>query len=306
MSDLAFIPRTDWTIRDKQLANRAVCDTNGKLPNGRKRLCGAWTLYGSKQSRSNRESSSEVASKGTNPNVGKYSRLRCKCWGCSRCGPRKAKQYRFQILRAVDRAKLTRLFTLTLDPRNIATTAEAEVFYSHYESNKAGRVSCTCLTCVRIQRRAVPHIRECWNKLRVYLHRRFGEAPKYIAVLEFQKTTGLAHLHIVIDRYIEHAWAKNVWSRIGGGEHVHLRGIDAHRAAAYLSKYLSKELLLSAPEGIRRVTTSRSINFDKKSSEYQWRLLKSAIERFYVIFEKAAEQVLRDDEGELDAFVVRE
>lgn len=306
MNSEAFTPRDQWTEEDRRRANHAAADASGKLPNGRKRLCGAWTLRGLKPHRSKHE-----GVRGHTSQLGgrehKYSRLRCKSWGCSQCGPRKAKQYRAQIVKAVDRSKLTRLFTLTLDPRKIATAEEVETFYAHFEANRTAKKSCSCPVCVRVQRRSVPHIRKCWAKLRVYLHRGFGEAPKYVAVLEFQKTTGLAHLHIVIDRYIDQAWAKEVWSKIGGGEHVHLREIDAHRAAAYLSKYLSKELLLSAPDGVRRVTTSRSIKLlEKKPSEYEWQLLKKTIEQFYVVFEKSASEVRRDSEGELDAFAVRE
>jgi hypothetical protein len=73
-----------------------------------------------------------------------------------------------------------------------------------------------------------------------------------------------------------------------------------------LSKYLSKELLLSAPDGVRRVTTSGSIKLlEKKPSEYGWELLKQENRAALCIFEKSASGVMRDDEGELDAFVVR-
>jgi hypothetical protein len=164
---------------------------------------------------------------------------------------------------------------------------------------------CSCLTCTRIQRLAVPHIRNCWNKLRVYLRRRFGEAPKYIAVLEFQKSTGLAHLHLVIDRYIEHEWAKNVWCAIGGGQHVHIRHIDAHRAAAYLSKYLSKELLLSAPDGIRRITTSRTIKLqEKNSTDCKWNLFKAPIHRFFDVLKPYVRETSQDGDGDLEGFTV--
>jgi hypothetical protein len=94
---------------------------------------------------------------------------------------------------------------------------------------------------------------------------------------------------------------------VGGGQHVDIRRIDAHRAAAYLSKYLSKELLLSVPGGIRRVTTSRSIKLlEKKCSEYVWELLKNTIDVIHKRYEKSASDIVRDSDGELDEFVVRE
>ena len=128
----------------------------------------------------------------------------------------------------------------------------------------------------------------------------------YVSVLEFQKTTGLAHLHIVIDRYIDQAWAKEAWSAVGGGQHVDIRHVDAHRAGAYLSKYLSKELLVNAPSGMRRVTTSRSIKLnEKKPSEFVWEICHSPIDRVYVLLRDAVKDEVRRD-GELDSFSVRE
>jgi hypothetical protein len=297
-----FVERKHWSNRERKAADRVAYDAAGKLPNGRKRFCGSWTLRGHER----------VASSGRNANDSgrkcKYARLTCGCWACRLCGPRKAKRCRQSILRAVAQARLNRLFTLTLDFRKIAPTPEAaQTFYEHYLANKAEQKPCVCTICRDIHDRAIPHIRNCWKKLRVYLHRKFGRAPKYIAVLEFQKTTGLAHLHIVIDSYIEYAWAKKVWASIGGGEHVDLRRIDAHRAAAYLSKYLSKELLLSAPEGTRRITCSQSIKLNpKKPSEYSWDILPTTIQRLYELLIEKAEDVVRNPDGEIEFFVVRE
>jgi hypothetical protein len=44
---------------------------------------------------------------------------------------------------------------------------------------------------------------------------------------------------------------------VGGGRIVDIRLVDMHRISRYLSKYLTKELLLSAPKRSRRVTVSR-------------------------------------------------
>jgi hypothetical protein len=140
----------------------------------------------------------------------------------------------------------------------------------------------------------------------VYLHRKYGVAPKYVAVLEFQKATGLAHIHVAIDRYIDQAWAKKSWQAVGGGQHVDIRFKDPHRAGAYISKYLTKELLLSAPQGMRRVTTSRSIQLNKKRpSDYQWEVVKGPINRLRNYFHEVAIDETYS-EGELESFSLRE
>ena len=68
---------------------------------GRNRNCGLWTIIGSDGVRQ------------------RFHRLNCKTWGCSYCGPKKAKRYKFLIGQLAEREQLTRFLTLTLDPAAI-------------------------------------------------------------------------------------------------------------------------------------------------------------------------------------------
>jgi hypothetical protein len=210
-------------------------------------------------------------------------------------------------MRAIESRKLFRMLTLTLDPLNvIQSNDELEIFYQHFELNKSKQKACRCETCSRIQCRAVPHIRGCWNRLRSHFQKRFGYTPEFVAVIEFQKTTGLIHLHVALGRFVEQAWIKRVWEMVGGGQHVDIKYKDPHRAAAYMSKYLSKELLVHAPEGTRRITTSRSIKLnERKPSDCVWVVLKSPITIFLELLRKRAEEVRCDPEGILESFRVR-
>jgi hypothetical protein len=209
-------------------------------------------------------------------------------------------------MRAVHRYKLHRFLTLTLDVRKLAGGPKLETYLRHFEEHKPLGHACSCDTCTEIRLASIRHIRKSWDKLRYYMHRKFKSAPTYVSVIEFQKVTGLAHLHIVIDRYIDQKWVKEAWQALGGGQHVDIRHVDVHRAAAYLSKYLSKEVLLSAPIGMRRVTTSRSVKLNpKKIAEYLWEVLKAPIDRVYVLFTPSAQDAKFDD-GELASFVIRE
>ena len=210
----------------------------------------------------------------------RFHRLHCKCWDCPRCAPKKAAQYKRAIRIAVERHRFCRMMTLTLDPKKL----ESEDI-------------------------AVPYLRECWNKLRVYLRRAFGEAPDFIAVLEFQtpkpNNPGLPHLHILVDRFIDQAWLQHAWEQVGGGMHVDIRMVAMHRASRYLSKYLTKELLMSAPRRSRRVTTSRSIRlFEKKATEGEWVLLRTPIQELYRRWGSGARQVFRNPDDEVEGFVI--
>src|SRR5205085_198495 len=134
--------------------------------------------------------------------------------------------------------------------------------------------------------------------------RKYGAAPQYIRVLEFQQN-GIPHFHILIDRFVPHEWIRGAWVAIGGGSMVDIRYIDVHRVSRYLSKYLTKELLLSAPQRSRRVTTSRGISlFEKKKSSGLWRLLRKSIGIFFAEVLPDLDAVELDEEGVLKAFVV--
>ena len=133
------------------------------------------------------------------------------------------------------------------------------------------------LTELENEKQAVAYLRETFNKFRIYLKRLYGSAPSYICVLEFTQK-GIPHLHILFDRYISQSWISSTWDRLGGGRIVFIKQVTVNKIANYLSKYLTKELLLSAPKGTRRITTARSIKlFPKFDSGMAWELVKESI-----------------------------
>jgi len=188
--------------------------------------------------------------KGVDPKTGRtlYRRINCGSWGCSYCGPRKARTARAAIRSVAERLNLKYFLTLTLDPAKL-------------ENPKM----------------AVPHLRLCFNKFREYLKRKYGTAPSYICVLEFTQK-GIPHLHILFDRYIAQKWISSTWAGLGGGRIVFIKQVTVQNVARYLSKYLTKELFLSAPKGTRRITTARSIKlFPKFKSGVAYELVRSSI-----------------------------
>lgn len=203
----------------------------------------------------------------------RYIRVNCKTWDCPYCGERKAKRYKRLIAELAQREGLTRFLTLTLDPS-------------------------------LIEGDSVKYLRKVFNKFRLYLRRKYGVPVKYIAVLEFHKS-GIAHLHLLVDRFIPWDWIRQSWSALGGGQVVFIKYVDVRRIARYLSKYLTKELLLSAPLRSRRVTTSRSLRLiEKKTSETKWVLLKLSIFLLYFFRSDRAQNVHLDEDGFLDSFSV--
>jgi hypothetical protein len=204
----------------------------------------------------------------------RYVRMRCKKWNCPRCGPRRAKQVRRAIIQRATELGLTRHLTLTI-----------------------GHDGCTAAQSVR-------YIRECWSKLRVYLRRKFGESITYICILEFQQN-GYAHLHILVDRYINFDWIQANWQAVGGGHRVNIERVDIRRIAAYLSMYLTKELLLSPMYGrFRRFTTSQSIELLAKAVKGAWLLIKSDLDYLSELAGSTVLEFERDDANVLQALVL--
>ncbi len=198
-------------------------------------------------------------------NVIRYRRVNCGSWSCSYCGPRKARLAKRAIRHAAEELGLRSFLTLTLDPSKLADV-EDDVRYLRY----------------------------VFDKFRTYLRRKFRETPRYICVVEFT-ANGVPHLHILIDRYIEHAWISQTWDRLGGGKIVWIKRAKIQQISRYLSKYLTKDLLLSAPKGTRRITTARAIQlFPKFESEIPWALVRSSIWFLFEVHRDAATERQRE------------
>jgi hypothetical protein len=207
-------------------------------------------------------------------------RVMCKSYGCAFCGPRKAVRLRKAIAAKALELSLTRFLTLTLDPARIPPDADP-----------------------------VKYIRgEVWAKFRTYLKREYGKVVVYIAVLEFTKA-GVPHLHVLVDRYIPQAWISRAWDALGGGRIVYIERVhDMHRMARYLAKYLTKDVILSAPGNVRRWTTSRGIKlFEKQpSSSGKWEFLLLTFEGLHALtyWSRVCEE--RDSDGRVRLFTTSE
>ena len=201
----------------------------------------------------------------------RFFRVNCKSWNCSYCGPRRAKRYKRAIREAAEALALQRLLTLTLDP-------------------------------AKIEGDPVQYLSRLFAMLRVYLGRKYRTPIQYIRILEFQKN-GNPHLHILIDRYIAREWIQAAWVAVGGGRMVDIRYVDVHRVSRYLSKYLTKELLMSAPLRSRRVTTSRGMKLLKKPpTETTWTLVKVPISRLFEVYGRVVSAVFFDKDQRLESF----
>ncbi len=202
----------------------------------------------------------------------KFIRLNCKCWECRYCGPRRARRCKRGIAAWAEKLRLNRFVTLTLDPKKLK--GEDSTIY----------------------------LNRSFADLRKALHRKYGKGLSYIRVRESQQN-GNAHFHLLLNRFIDIEWLRTEWQRVGGGWNVWIKMVEIQRVAAYVSKYLSKDLLMSAPKGSRRVTTSRDIRlFEKPKRDAVWRPVKLPIERLRTFFEAVITETHCETEGSLSSF----
>ena len=153
---------------------------------------------------------------------------------------------------------------------------------------------------------SIQHLRACWAKLRVYIGREYKQTS-YISVVELHKS-GIAHLHVLISRFISQKWIKRCWEAIGAGRIVFIKQVDVHRIGAYLTKYITKELLLMVPWKKKRISTSRNIRLfpEKEPSgwNYERREIGSILQDMLDTGQKQRISNFEWADGELSRFVM--
>jgi len=202
--------------------------------------------------------------------VRSFIRADCKKLSCPLCGPKKAHKYRQAVIHHALDHKLTRFLTLTLDPAKIPDAPKFD-------------------DVPRIE-----YLQKCWRKMRIYMYRSYP-GLEFIAVLELQKATGRAHLHILISQFIPQSWIQASWHAVGGGW-VSIKQADLHRVSGYVSKYLTKDVLLSIPKGKRRINLSRGMRLNNPP-EPGWQWTRTLIESVLYLWELCSEKEESDQNG---------
>jgi hypothetical protein len=179
---------------------------------------------------------------------GEIAPFRCNSWDCYCCAHRMRCNLVEELDRLIEeRPELRRLLTLTLNPEN-APDQKAE---KHR------------------------YLTERFNALRTELRDRWPNLS-YVWIRE-EGESGNPHLHLLVDRYMDQAELSRLASRVGLGEIVDIRRVNARNAARYLTKYLTKGALHDLPEGARRYGSSADIDLNvrgsSEDSERDWRLM---------------------------------
>jgi hypothetical protein len=135
--------------------------------------------------------------------------LRCRTWGCSHCGPRRATELRWRCRRAAANIFLT----LTIR-RGYAATPDLQAV----------------------------ELAKGWRLLRQHLLRTMGwKKLPFLCVIEKHKS-GWPHAHLLLRcKYIPHQIIREWWQARFGSPHIRIEQVNHEaKAARYIAKYLAK------------------------------------------------------------------
>ncbi|MDD4382559.1 MAG: hypothetical protein PHD49_00195 [Candidatus Shapirobacteria bacterium] len=163
----------------------------------------------------------------------RYKFKSCNSWTCPRCAPIKAKAIGHQISEIAITNNLIYYLTLTLDPKKISpedildsrTHKLITGFFNHFITT--------------IKRKKFTYFRD--GKTYRFDLKNKEEKLKYIWVIEFQRN-GLAHMHILLNKFLPVEIIRKVWTHVGGGHIMKIEKAKNIQAVGnYITKYIFKE-----------------------------------------------------------------
>lgn len=164
---------------------------------------------------------------------GETAEYRCNSWDCYCCAHRMRMNLIEDMERLVEeRPELRRFLTLTVDP-DAPGDKEAKHRY----------------------------ITDRFNALRTEINDRYPDLS-YVWIRHEGDEHGRPHLHLLVDRYLPQAELSDLSTRVGLGEVVDIRRVNARNAAHYLTSYLGKGALADLPKGLRRYGSSSDITLN--------------------------------------------
>jgi len=173
---------------------------------------------------------------------------RCGQWACYCC----AHRMRMNLIESLEqlvaeRPEMRRLLTLTISPE----------------------------TAPRSKAEQHAYITERWNALRTEINDRYPDLS-YVWIRHEGDQHGRPHLHLLVDRYLDQNTLSVMAERVGLGQVVDIRRVNARNAAHYLTSYLGKGALADLPEGLRRYGSSADVDLDVRGGggdDRDWRLM---------------------------------
>lgn len=157
-------------------------------------------------------------------------RVPCKSWACPKCAKKKADAYSRRAMAGLEKERV-RFLTLTIKP----------------QTSLPG---------------ALKLVSGGWNRLNNKIRRKYGKY-KYFKVLEVQKGTGMPHLHVLVNIFIDKAWLNNAVIESGFGPICDIKAVSNGSVFNYIVKYLKKGINDDTFESALLFIKGRRLSFSR-------------------------------------------
>jgi len=201
-------------------------------------------------------------------------RIHCNQWGCDVCGYRRAERLREEIINEAKKHGLSIGLDLTLGPIN--KTCPANSFR---------------------------RLKQAWSKFRHAMNRLPGKKLEFIWVVGVSEM-GEAHLHLLVNKFIEQRLLSEIWRKSGGGPVIHVRKVEeiVPRADYMSCNCLSHGFL----KGSRRFGNSKGIKLKVRSLVAEWEVVPKVINLDVLLHGKKVLHCRRDSEGNVVYAIFKE
>lgn len=162
-----------------------------------------------------------------------FSKIPCNSWCCPVCNVRKAIRLKYWLREIIVLNNLDRFITLTLDPKKIP------VEYQNDTHKYITKLFNHFLTVLR--RKKYIYWMESQQKMFHFDLSKANEKLKYVWVIEFQKKTHNAHMHILTNQWLPAVVIRKIWEDVGGGTQMRIEPVKSIKGISnYITDYLVK------------------------------------------------------------------
>lgn len=168
-----------------------------------------------------------------------FHRMFCNSWNCPNCCRRKANRVKQEIIETANLNNLCYKLDLTLDGTKIPYEYKNEyVNDTHKYTTKIFNHFMTLL-----RRAKKDYVKKNTGEIRHFDFSQIEKELKYIWVIEFQKDTHNAHMHILINQFLPIEIIRELWTYVGGGVQMRIeKARTVSGCAIYATKYIIKGL----------------------------------------------------------------
>ncbi|NMB91840.1 hypothetical protein GYA37_03270 [candidate division WWE3 bacterium] len=169
----------------------------------------------------------------------KFYRMFCNSWNCPTCCKRKANMVRREIIEVSGLNNLYYHLVFTLDGTKIPYE------YKNSELNDTHKYITKIfnhfLTLLRREKR--DYVKKKTGQIKHFDYSQLEKELKYIWIIEFQKDTKNAHMHILLNQFLPIEVIRDLWMHVGGGVEMFIERVKTVKGLSiYVTKYISKGL----------------------------------------------------------------